>query len=822
MKLALLAAAWLSGLGLGLWLDVYPLPLLLLLLTCVPLGLLLRSLRCPVFPAILAATCLFGLLHAGVFHDPPEPLQVDDGRKVVVTGRIADDPADLERHTRLILEVESIEVDETLMSSEGKVLAYLPSPPTLATDDKKDVLRFGQALTVRGNFERPEAIEDFDYPAYLTSQGISGILWARRAEPLPEQGSSPAAKVMALVFDVRAALSASLDQALTHPNSTVANAILLGRREALPPDVTEDFRSSGAAHLLAISGLHVGILLVLTLETASWALGRRWGMYLLVPLASIWLYALVSGLPISVVRAAIMGTVYLAALALGRPRSALPALAFSAALMAGDDPRVLGQVSFQLSFAAMAGIVLALPLQAGVSERLDQRIRVAGSWWTQWAWQGAKWLVPAIIVSAAAALATWPLVAFHFNRVPLLGIVTTLLAMPSLPVILLGSFATAIAGVVHPVIGQILGWMAWLPISYLIALTSNMPSPALHASWAGPSMLWAWYGVIGGLMLFPRRVVASKLATWRLTSQDTPKSDPSRTFKYSAPSARLVLLSVALLAGASVLWSQLLARPDGDLRVYFLDVGQGDSTLIVTPGGKQVLIDGGPGLESATGAFSGKLPSWDRSLDLVVLTHLDDDHSRGIFRVLERYSVGGMMVGGGAADSPKFAEWQPVLDRLRIPRIDVESGFRVELEPGVFLQVLHPQPGPSDRPSRDRNNDSIVLRLVYDRAAFMFAADVEAEAEAFLARSDAALASTVLKVSHHGSRTSTTQPFLDRVAPLVAVVSAGENNSFGHPDPGVIARLRDSVGADRIYRTDLHGTIEVVTNGTSMWVRPER
>ena len=281
-------------------------------------------------------------------------------------------------------------------------------------------------------------------------------------------------------------------------------------------------------------------------------------------------------------------------------------------------------------------------------------------------------------------------------------------------------------------------------------------------------------------------------------------------------------MSVALAAGALALWSQLLSRPDGNLRVYFLDVGQGDSTLIVTPGGKQVLVDGGPGAETATAALGRDLPLGDRSLDLVVLTHLDDDHGRGLFQVLERYSVRALMVGSGVAGSPEFAEWQSVLDRLDVPRIEVQRGLRVELEPGVVIEALNPQPGAVPWPTRDRNNNSVVLRLVYDRAVFLLTGDIEAEAEALLARGPEALDSVVLKVSHHGSATSTIQPFLDRVSPLIAVVSAGEGNSFGHPDPDLTGRLNASVGADRVYRTDHHGTVEIITDGTRLWVRQER
>ena len=259
------------------------------------------------------------------------------------------------------------------------------------------------------------------------------------------------------------------------------------------------------------------------------------------------------------------------------------------------------------------------------------------------------------------------------------------------------------------------------------------------------------------------------------------------------------------------------------LHVYFFDVGQGDSVLIVTPRGRQVLVDGGPDRDGAVEAVAAELAFWDKSLDLVVLTHLDADHSRGLFEVLNRYRVGGVLIGSEDVDAPLRSQWDAALERGGLAPVKVEYGYRIDLEPGsnpgVILEVLNP-PREQSRPSAaGLNNNAVVLRLVYGEVSFLLASDVEARAEAAMARGGMTLASDLLKVPHHGSKTSTTDSFLERVGPEIAVISVGSGNPYGHPNPDVLARLRKAVGPGNIYRTDLHGSIEVVSDGAGLWVK---
>jgi len=725
-----------------------------------------------------------------------------------------------------VLQVQAIDRGDGWESRSGRALVYANPPPDLVTARDAPHFRYGDGLELQGTLFRPEPVEGFDYAAYLSSQGITGVFWSRRVE-WRSQGEGY--RWQGWLFSLRRQVAQGIERSLPVPQSAVAQALLLGLRGPLPPAVVEQFRNTGTAHLLAISGLHVGVLLALTLTFGTMLLGRRRQLYLLLPLGSIWFYALISGMPPSVVRAAVMGTLYLAALGLGRPRTMLPALAGSALLMTAWDPKVLTQLSFQLSFLAMAGIILALPHQSELSARLNNWFHREGAWWVRWSGQLLTWLAGGLLVSVAATLATLPLVAITFGQIPLFGIPVTLLALPVLPFILGGAALTGVFGAIHPLLGQPLGWVAWVPLSYLLFLVSAAPDTTVSGSWIGPPLAWGWYLTLGGLLLLGgrgRRLWQSwRLYQWSRVRLERDNGVTGAAWSSLQPtSATVGALGLILLLGtaAALLWGQLLSGPDGRLHVYFLEVGQGDSTLIVTPGGRQVLIDGGPEIESATTALADPLPFWDRSLDLVALTHLDADHSRGLLAVLDRYHVSAALVGVEDRQSSLYPQWRAALDRSETRVIPLARGYRVTLEEGVTLEVLHPSNAPFAGTSADANNNGLVLRLVHGEVSFLLTGDIEAVAERQLVAGSGELRSQVLKVGHHGSDTSTTPEFLRRVNPTLAVISAGVDNNYGHPSPRVVARLVESLGEEWVYQTALQGTVEVISDGVGLQVVTER
>ena len=737
------------------------------------------------------------------------------------------------------------------MVTGGRVLLYsdLPPPESDSSDsDSTPSYSYGDHLLIHGLLLRPEPIGDFDYPAYLASRGIGGVavsLGGLRVE------RRPLFPWRSWQYRLRNGLSQSLEAAMPFPQSALGQAMLLGQRQTLPPELTEQFRSAGAAHLLAISGLHIGILLALMAGAAGGLLGRRRGWYLLLPLAAVWGYALLAGATPSVVRAAIMGSVYLAALAAGRPGSGLPALALAAAAMTALSPEILLRAGFQLSFAAVAGIFIAQSVLGRWTAS-----RGGGGGWRRLALRPVAALA---LISAAAALATWPLVAWHFGTVALWGVPASLLAIPAMPAVVVGTGAAAFGGLLHPALGEFLGWLAAAPAAYVIEAVSVFPDYTIDlgrtglagGGW-GPALVVGWYGGLAALLL------AGPPVRWRRWGAAARGWAAGWRAELAGARPFRILPVLTLAAGtavaAAILWTMALGgggSGDGRLRVHFFDVGQGDAALIVTPGGRQLLIDGGPEAEGAARALARTLPGGDRSLDLVALTHLDADHSRGLLETLDRYRVGAVLEGLRPPEASMLPQWAARLERHNLQSIPLRAGHAVELEPGLTLETLNPPAIPANAGANanpisgsgsginpnagdgriidayaagnlDANNGGVVLRLEYGAVSILLAADIEAETEERLLREGVLRPSTLLKVPHHGSNTSTTAAFLEAVAPQAAIVSVGAGNPYGHPAPAVMERLAARLDESRIFRTDQHGDITLTTDGQTLQITTQR
>ena len=804
-----LSAFFLLGIFLGETLDVAPPVLALFAVASILTVALSVTLGRTPKPALLSLVLVLGALRAG----PPEvvaALAAYQDRPIAVDGVVTSDPEAAGLAIKFRLRVERVRPGEEWVQVLDDVLVTLEAPAELIRERERPSVRYGDRLLLEGALQAPPELKDFDYPAYLARQGITYVMYFPGVTLVGEDEGS---FFYGGLSRVRRSFARSLEMVVPEPQAAVGQALLLGMRDNLPDDLVEKFRVTGTSHLLAISGLHVGILLGLSLAASQWALGRRRQIYLIAPLILVWMYALIAGMSPSVTRAALMGSVYLAAYAVGRPKSILPALGLAAAIMVAAHPNILWRVSFQLSFAAIAGIALfAEPLRDRIRALYESRLpdgAVSAA-------LGALSIATAMTV--ATTLATLPLAAFYFGRIALAGLPATVLSLPALPLVLTAHALAGGVGLVSSFVALPFGWLAWVATAYitgLVSLFAQLPGASFETGNFGPPLVWAYYGgfaiwygarslrLVGGFRELALRSVG-----------DTELRVPQRAVPWWA-------LAVAG-AVAALVWIAALSLPDGRLHVTFADVGQGDAVLITTPRGQHILVDGGPDPVLVAGLVGNVLPFWDRDIELAVLTHPHADHVAGLTEVLRRYNVANILERDTQYDKPSYAAWRQAVAEEGAAVTRASAGQVIATSDGVLLQVLSPTETLLRKTASDVDNASVVLRLVYGDVSFLLTGDIFSEAESAMLARNAQVQSTVLKVAHHGSRSSSSEEFLRRVAPAAAVVSAGEDNRYGHPHPEAMQILARLMRMDRVFVTKDDGDIEFVTDGKRLTVRMGR
>ena len=621
----------------------------------------------------------------------------------------------------------------------------------------------------------------------------------------------------------RSSVSYSLVESLGGKTGGLAAAMLVGNRTKLLPETVDDFRASGLSHVLAISGLHIAMVGGIVVAISAWAFGRQKQLYLIAPVLAVWGYAAMAGLSPSVTRAAIMFTVYLAARLFGRQRSVLPPLALAATVMLAINPEILSSVSFQLSFAAVLGIALFSARIAGsAGDWIESSPNIHAI-----AKRPLVGVVYGMSVSIAATIATAPLLAFHFGSVPVWGIPSTLLLVPVLPIFIGGSVLAAGVGLLSEVPIAAAGSIAIGTGNYMSFVAEKFASlplgPVVANNWSA-TLIAGWYGLL--ILVLNRRAAVEWLrrvidAVGRRgvgTTASVSNLDPhSRNRRVVFP-----LLVVWAVATASLFGFLATGSPSTDLVVTFFETNRGDMIFVETPSGARLLVDGGDDPDLAVQNLESVLPPLDRRIDVVLSTHPDADHLGGLERVVERFDVSAIIDSGVLHDSAIFESWTQTIDDLSDEKrvITARPGIIVALDHEVTLTVLQTNCILVQCPNF--NDAGVVARLDFGEVSFLLTGDMTSSAETDLLLTNQRVTSTVLKVGHHGSRTSTSPAFLDAVNPALAIVTTGIKNQFGHPHDEVIARLHERLPDTAVYVTRDNGTVTVTSNGENVWVEAER
>lgn len=700
-------------------------------------------------------------------------------------GRVADVSAPAGMEQRAFIEL----THPTLDDQRWLVYAWLPRHPALTR---------GDILALEGSVE-PAPTDGGGFGGFLAARGAVGTLRAHDVR-LVARGSD----AMASVEQLRAAIDASLSRVIPEPEAGLAAGILVGLRERVSREVSDDFTITGLTHVVAISGWNIALVAgIVTGLLRAVGLGRRSRSVLVM--AAIAAYTVVAGAEASVVRAAVMGGVVIVAREGGHPAGAAAALGLACWGLLLVDPGMIADIGLQLSMAATAGL-LAL---GAASERVVVRLTRG---------HAPRWFSETLGVSLAAQLTTLPLILAHFGRLSIVSPLANLVIGPVVPFAMLGAAIGVVTGTLAdhlpgPLLAPV-DLAAWLPLAAMTRIGSVLAGVPF-ASVALPPP----FGLAGALTaLVVLLAVLSRTSSGRSVSARTEPA-PSRAGPHHGARPRRLRRIGALGVAGSLLCVGLattVAQATPLLRLTVLDIGQGDAILVESAGGGRVLVDGGPDPDLLVRRLDERIPIWDRRIDLVVLTHPHEDHAAGLAGLMPRYRVGRIAETGMASEGAGTRGLREAATRLGISRVRLTQGdgFRLgHAQVDVLWPPLDRLPAVAPSTGRAINDTSIVLAISVGQQRALLTGDLEADRDGDLLRAiaDDGRRWDVLKVAHHGSAGASSAGLLERLRPRAAIISAGVDNDYGHPAPATLSRLED-VGAS-VWRTDVQGSGAAVFDG---------
>ena len=817
-----LIVAFMLGITIGNFYRVSDQPLLVSLLIILILLLIASIKHADKLIAILTilSFLILGTLNINLtLYQDPGPTHIVNyisKDKITVEGIVSENPRKSSDRTELIVTARRLIKSNTNVPVEGRVLLSVAINREI---NYGDFIRFTTRLRVPHSFHNPGG---FDYEKYLRYRGVivrgfikdpSGIVILRE-----NQGNLFQTQLELLRRKIKKFIE---DNSLS-PEREIIQAMILGNQGEIPKEVMEKFNKTGTTHIIAISGFNIGIIAFLSFFTIR--LIMKTSTYLLlrfniVTISTIFgiipviIYTFIAGLGISVVRASIMAVTFMIAIILGKDRDLYNTLALAALIILIISPHSLYDVSFQLSFVAVWAILFITPsftmmFAKGNPEEMSKQ--------REWIKKIFTNIFIFIVVSLAATLGTLPFIVFYFNRISTIVLLSNLIVVPimgiiAIPVCMAIILVLPISDALALVFLNISSFLVRISIS-IVDFFASLPGSSFFVSTPTLLEIGAYYLIL---------IVSVKLFDfWRHKEVD-------HTERKSSISQKWYRISFAVLAVFFIMDTIYLYARDihnDKMRVTFIDVGQGSSTLIALPGGKKILLDGGGSYDNIfdIGKYVVAPFLWHekiRNIDIVVLSHPHPDHLNGLITILSNFDVKEVWTNGEKGDLETYEDFMKIMREKNITHRLVSEKSGVTLINGTTLSVFNPV-NPIDLKNNlprkfDRtNNDSLVIKLSYGKVSFLFPGDISEPSEARLVKSGQDIKSQIMLVPHHGGFTSSTLTFLHKVDPEYAIVSCGSDNVFNDPHPDVLERF--SRLGTRILRTDINGAINITTDGTNI------
>ncbi len=802
MILIYIVAAWVVGILAASFLHLLTSIWLMLLL--LPLGLLLlfwRNLPLRKWHFVLLCFVLGALRYQLAL-----PAEIDkalaqfneQGRASLV-GVVVDEPDVRQTQALVRVNVSKIQSGGAWQDTTGLALVAVP---------RDTPVKYGDEVQVDGAPETPPDSADFSYREYLARENVFTLMRNARLYVI---ASGKGDVFWSAMFAFKAAGEQAIAQLLPEPSAALLTGILLGDDNGIPPDLKAAFAATNTAHIIAISGFNIAVLIgVLTyvlrrpaaflqarpatvsgnvFARAFSALSRHLVTFLI--LAFLILYTLLVGASASVVRACIMGALVVIALSFGRQSWAFNALAISAFVMTLLNPYVLWDVGFQLSFLATLGLLIYAPrLQYHLESWLKKRVGDAR------ARQLVEFFKDAFIVTFAAFIVTAPLIVAYFHRLSLIGFLTNFLALPVQPAIMIfGGIATLLqmaanaldalplVGILIGALAQVMAWVAYVCLQYTILIvewTAKIPFGSFEVNRIDAPAVVVFYAA-----LFVGTRLGLKRATGLFISR--------------------VWVAIALLALTLMfVWTTTVASSDPRTRVSFVAASAGDAIFIRTANDQRILINGTSEPGTLLSFLGAQLPPWDRRLDAIIVTHLDDENLASLNAVLERHNVSQVVEPAQPArPGVSYPKWRALIQEKNVQVIPAWQGTKLRGGEATF-EILYP--------SSDLDTSQVIVRMNANGQTFLFAPELRVNDFAAMQKNKSSLAADIAVVPNNFD-----DAWLEQIKPATAIMFVG-TSARDKPSDAALKALANST----VLRTDERGTIQYFLDGDKVTMQSDK
>ena len=652
-------------------------------------------------------------------------------------------------------------------------------------------LEYGDRINLTGDFIEPETrrnYKGFDYSNYLKTQGIYGNIEAKNITKVENSFNNLDIFILKRTNSIFNKIKNIFKENFDENISNVLLGVLLGYTDEMDLSVKEDFSESNISHILAVSGMHVGFIILFCKIVLSKLLSKRKTYF--VTIMVLIFYMFLTGLSPSVVRAAIMACFMLFSKLIYRKSDVWTNISISLLCLLIYNPFFIENISFMLSYVGTIGI-----LTYSINFKQTNKIK------------------DTIGLTLSITIFLIPILSIYFNKIPIFSLfISILVGIIVLPIFVLGISFIVLNKTTFFIkffIKNILNFL----VKTLLKISkfgSKIPLNKIYIVMPNYFEIFIYYVIIF-ISFFLFYIFKPKRKQNIVFNKRIKNLLNLLKFRYRQNKKKVI--SIFLIF--SIFFSVIKIIPK-DLRIYFIDVGQGDSCLIVIPNNKKILIDGG-GSESYDVGKNTLIPYLlarrIKKIDYIIVSHFDTDHVGGLLTVMNELKVGQVVISKQGENSENFQRFKDIVKEKKIKVVVVNKGDRLKIEKNIYFDILWPN---SSKFISENvlNNNSIVCKLQYKNFSMIFTGDIEKEAEKPILheykKNLHILNSTILKVAHHGSKTSTTEEFLKAVSPKFALIGVGKDNKFGHPNDEVIKRLEND--GCKIYRTDKMGEISISVN----------